>query len=135
MIAAPHLTKRYGKAVAENSTDNHNSVRARLRILAIFLPITAVLYVSCEALDPRGTDKVITTTSTGVRLLAIAAQHPTQLYVAGALSVLALGALAVSYAAIATLVTARGWVLATVAALVGGIGAFCGAIVNVLVGD
>jgi hypothetical protein len=118
----------------KNSMDNCKSVRARQRILAIFLPVTAVLYVSCETLDPRGTDQVITTTSTGVRLLAIAAKHPTQLYVAGTLSVLALGALAVSYAALALLVTRRGWVLATVAALVGGIGAFCGAIANVLVG-
>ena len=114
--------------------DNHNSARARQRILAIFLPVTAVLYVSCEALDPRGTDRVVTTTATGVKLLAIAAKHPTQLYVAGTLSVLALGALAVSYAAIAQLVRGRGWVVATVAALLGGIGAFCGAIINVLVG-
>jgi hypothetical protein len=113
---------------------NHESARARQRILAIFLPVTAVLYVSCEALDPRGTDRVVTTTATGARLLAIAAKHPTQLYVAGTLSVLALGALAVSYAAIAQLVRGRGWVVATVAALLGGIGAFCGAIVNVLVG-
>jgi hypothetical protein len=37
--------------------DNRKSVRVRQRILAIFLPITAVLYVSCEALDPRGTDQ------------------------------------------------------------------------------
>ena len=114
--------------------DNHNSAWARQRILAIFLPVTAVLYVSCEALDPRGTDRVVTTTATGVKLLAIAAKHPTQLYVAGTLSVLALGALAVSYAAIAQLVRGRGWVVATVAALLGGIGAFCGAIINVLVG-
>jgi hypothetical protein len=40
----------------------------------------------------------------------------------------------VSYAAIATLVTGRGWVVATVAALLGAVGAFCGAILNVLVG-
>jgi hypothetical protein len=32
------------------------------------------------------------------------------------------------------LVRGRGWVIATVATLLGGIGAFCGAIVNVLVG-
>jgi hypothetical protein len=49
-------------------------------------------------------------------------------------TLLALGALAVSYAAIATLVRDRGWVVATVAALIGGIGAFCGAMFNVLVG-
>ena len=111
-----------------------NAARVRQRILAIFLPVTAVLYVSCEALDPKGTDQVVTTVAGGLKLLVIAARHPTQLYIAGALSLLALGALAVSYAAIALLVTGRGWVVATVAALLGGIGAFCGAIVNVLVG-
>jgi hypothetical protein len=62
------------------------------------------------------------------------AKHPTQLYIAGTLSRLVLGALAISYAPIAMLVTGRSWVVATVAALLGGIGAFCGAIVNVLVG-
>ena len=67
-------------------------------------------------------------------MLPIAASHPAQLYFSGSLSLLALGALAVSYAAIAMLVRDRGWVVATVAALLGGIGAFCGAIVNVLVG-
>jgi hypothetical protein len=40
----------------------------------------------------------------------------------------------VSYAAIAMLVTGRGWVIATVAALLGGVGAFSGAMLNVLVG-
>ena len=60
--------------------------------------------------------------------------HTTQLYLSGSLTLLALGALAVSYAAIAALVRDRGSALATVAALIGGVGAFCGAIVNVLVG-
>lgn len=106
----------------------------RQRVLAVFLPVTAVLYISCEALDPKGTDQLVTTMATGLKLLAIAAKHPTQLYLAGTLSILALGALAVSYAAIAMLVRGRGWVVATVAALLGGIGAFCGAIINVLVG-
>jgi hypothetical protein len=112
----------------------HIAARTRQRILAIFLPVATVLYISCEALDPKGTDQVITDTATGLKLLSIAARHPTQLYVAGTLSLLALGAVAVSYAAIALLVTGRGWVIATAAALLGGIGAFCGAIVNVLVG-
>jgi hypothetical protein len=112
----------------------HKAARTRQRVLAIFLPVAAVLYISCEALDPKGTDQVITDTAIGLKLLSIAARHPTQLQVAGTLSLLALGAVAVSYAAIALLVTGRGWVIATVAALLGGIGAFCGAIVNVLVG-
>ena|SRR5271165_2874727 len=110
-----------------------NAARARQRVLAIFLPIAAVLYISAEALSPKGTDQVVTDTATALKLLAIAAKHPTQIYVAGACAVLGLGALAVSYAAIAALARNRGAPLATVAALIGGIGAFCGAIVNVLV--
>ena len=47
---------------------------------------------------------------------------------------LALGGLAVSYAAIARLVTGRSWVIATIAALLGGLGAFAGAMLNVLGG-
>jgi hypothetical protein len=58
---------------------------------------------------------------------------PTQLYVWGTLPILALGALAVSYAAVAALVRNRGSVVATVAALIGGLAAFFGAIINVFV--
>ena len=110
------------------------ATRARLRLLACFLPITAVLYIGCEALNPRGTDQVVTSTAVGLRLLPIAAAHSSQLYLSGSLSVLALGGLAVSYAAIATLVTGRGWVIATIAAVLGGLGAFAGAMLNVLGG-
>ncbi len=67
-------------------------------------------------------------------MLPIAAHHSTQLYVSGSLSELALGAVAVSYAAIAMLVRKRGATAATVAALIGEIGALCGVIVNVFVG-
>ncbi len=56
----------------------NNAARVRQRILAIFLPVTAVLYVSCEALDPKGTDQVVTTVAAGLKLLGIAAKHPTQ---------------------------------------------------------
>ena len=52
--------------------------------------------------------------------------HTAQLYLSGSLSLLALGGLAVSYPAIATLVRGRGWVIATAAALLGAVGAFCG---------
>jgi hypothetical protein len=111
-----------------------NAARARLRLLAAFLPVTAALYVGAEALDPRGTDQVVTNTATAFKLLPIAAAHSSQLYLSGSLSVLALGGLAVSYAAIALLVTGRGWVIATVAALLGAVGAFAGAMLNVLGG-
>ena len=97
-----------------------NAARTRQRVLALFLPIAAVLYISAEALSPKGTDQVITTTATALKVLPIAAKHPTQLYAAGSLAILALGALAVSYAAIATLARNRGSAVATVAALIGG---------------
>jgi hypothetical protein len=109
-----------------------NAARIRQRILALFLPLAAVLYVAAEALTPKGTDQVITNTATAYKVLAIAAGHTGQLYLAGALALLALGAVAVSYTAIATLVRGRGSALATIAALIGGAGAFCGALVNVL---
>jgi hypothetical protein len=92
-----------------------------------------VLYISAEALSPKGTDQVISTTATALNVLPIAARHPAQLYVAGSPAILGLGGLAVSYAAIAALVRNRGSALATVAALIGGLGAFCRAITNVLV--
>jgi hypothetical protein len=108
--------------------------RTRQRILAIFLPITALLYVSAEALNPKGTDVVVSDTATAVKVLPIAAAHTAQLYLSGSLTLLALGGLVVSYPAIATLVRGRGWVIATVAALLGAVGAFCGIVVNVHVG-
>ena len=79
------------------------AARVRVRCLAAFLPVTAVFYVGAEALDPKGTDQVATSTATALHLLPIAAAHSSQLYLSGSLSVLALGALAVSYAAIAKL--------------------------------
>jgi hypothetical protein len=108
--------------------------RARLRLLACFLPVTAVLYIGAESLNPKGTDEVVTSTAVALRLLPIAAAHSSQLYLSGSLSVLALGGLAVSYAAIAALMTGRGWGVATVAAALGGVGAFAGAMLNVLGG-
>ena len=55
-----------------------NAARTRQRVLAIFLPVTAVLYIGGEALSPKGTDQVITTTATALKVLPIAAGHPAQ---------------------------------------------------------
>ena len=110
-----------------------NAARTRRRVLALFLPVAAVLYIGGEALSPKGTDQEVTTAAVAFKVLPIAAQHQAQLYLASALVLLGLGTLAVSYGAIATLVRDRGSALATVAALLGGLGAFCGAIVNVVV--
>ena len=121
-------------AITATTEKPTNAARVRRRLLAAFLPVTATLYVGAEALDPKGTDQVVTNTATALRLLPVAAAHSSQLYLSGSLSVLALGGLAVSYAAIATLVTRRGWVIATIAALLGGLGACAGAVFNVLGG-
>jgi hypothetical protein len=112
----------------------NDALRIRKRMFALALPLTAALYMGAEGLDPRGTDRVVTTSAIALKVLPIAAKHSTQLYVSGSLSELALGAVAVSYGAIAMLIRRRGSTAATIAVLLGGIGAFCGAVVNVLVG-
>ena len=111
-----------------------HTARMRQRVLALFLPLTAVLYVGAEALNPKGTDIPILTRADALKVLPVAASHSARLALSGSITLLALGALAVSYAAIATLVRGRGAVVATIAALLGGLGAFCGALINVLVG-
>lgn len=108
--------------------------RSRQRVLAIFLPVSATLLVIGTALTPTGLDQIITTKATALTVLPIAAAHTNQLYFSNVLLLFGLGALAVSFAAIATLVGERGATLATAAGLVGGFGAFCGAIGNVLPG-
>ena len=92
------------------------------------------LDIGAEGLDPKGTDQIITTTAIAFKVLPIAARHSNQLYLSGSLSELALGAVAIVYVVIAILVRKRGSTAATVAALIGGIGALCGVIVNVFVG-
>jgi hypothetical protein len=67
-------------------------------------------------------------------VLPIAAKHHTQLSISGSLTELALGALIVSYGAIAMLIRKRGSTAATIAVLLGGIGALSGVVVNVLGG-
>jgi hypothetical protein len=61
-------------------------------------------------------------------------KHHTQLFISGSITELALGALIISYGAIAMLIRKRGSTTATIAVLLGGIGALCGVVVNVLGG-
>jgi MFS family permease len=121
-VASPRPQKTMDKAA-----------RIRRRVLAVFIPLAGIFLLLAEGLNPKGTDVVVQDTATALKVLPIAAAHPTQLFVAGALSLLAVGAVGVSFAALATLVRSRGSAVATVAALVGGIAAFCGIVVNVMV--
>ena len=109
-----------------------NAARTRQRVLALFLPIAAVLYISAEALSPKGTDQVITTTATALKVLPSRQAPGSALRrgLAGASRARGPGRLL------------RGdrragqeprFGLATVAALIGGLGAFCGASTSVLV--
>ena len=123
---------RLTSASSEESLDR--SGRLRRRLLAIWLPITALLYMGTELLNPKGTDQLITTTATALKVLPIAAKHSSQLYLSGSVTEIALAALAASYFAIATLVRRRGSTLATIAAIVGAVGAFCGVVAKMFGG-
>jgi hypothetical protein len=112
----------------------HNALRARQRMFAVALPLTAALYIGAEGIDPKGTDQIVTTMAVALKVLPISAKHHTQLYISGSLTELALAAVVISYGAIAMLIRKRGSTAATIAVLLGGIGAFCGAIVNVFGG-
>ena len=112
----------------------NNALRTRQRMFALALPLTAALYIGAEGVNPKGTDQIVTTTAVALKVLPIAAKHHSQLYISGSLSELALGAGIISYGAFAMLIRKRGSTAATVAVLLGGIGAFCGVVVNVLVG-
>jgi hypothetical protein len=108
--------------------------RSRQQVLAIFLPVSTALLVIATVLTPNGLDQPIMTNATALSVLPIATAHTNLLYISNLLVLFGLGALGVSFAAISTLVRDRGAALHTTAAVIGGFGAFCGAIGNVLVG-
>jgi hypothetical protein len=111
-----------------------NSTRStRTRVLAVFPPLAAVLLLVGEALTPKGLDHPISM-SRAAKELPIAAAHLDRLYFSNLLVIFGLGALGVSFAAIAVLIRERGATIATVAAVVGGLAGFCGALANVLIG-
>ena len=110
------------------------TVRTRRRILALALPVTAVLLLFGGALTPKGLDRPVTSLAGALRELQIAAAHPGQVYFSNVLVIFGLGTLGVSFFAIAVLASDRDRVLATTAGVIGWFGAFCGAVANVLIG-
>jgi hypothetical protein len=112
----------------------NNALRTRQRMFALTLPLTAALYIGAEGSNPKGTDQIVTTTAVALKVLPIAATHHTQLFISASITELALGALIISYGAIAMLIRKRGSMAATIAVLIGGAGALCGVVVNVLGG-
>jgi hypothetical protein len=109
-------------------------VRTRRRILALALPVTAVLLLFGGALTPKGLDRPVTSLAGALRALHIAAAHPGQVYFSNMLVIFGLGTLGISFFAIAVLASDRDRVLVTTAGVIGWFGAFCGAVANVLIG-
>ncbi len=132
-ISRPVLYSPLMKHSPELAKQASKTCLYRRRILALSLPLAAVLYIACEASAPRGSDQIIGSLSDAHRLLAVASNHPAQVCMSGAFGIVSLGLLIIAYMAIAGLVKGRGAKLATIAALIGGLGAFAGAITNVFV--
>ena len=105
----------------------------RTRIIALFPPLAAVLLLVGEALTPKGLDHPISM-SRAAKELPIAEVHLKPAVSLQSACDLRVWALGVSFAAIAVLVRERGSIIATVAAVVGGLAGFCGGLANVLVG-
>lgn len=96
--------------------------------------VTVALLVVGQALTPRGLDRPITTTATALHELPIAAAHSSQLYLSNLLVVFGLAALGVTFSIIGRLISGPGSTPAMWAAVVGGVGALCGALGNLTVG-
>lgn len=110
------------------------AVRPSVPMLAGSLPAAAVLLMLGEVLTPAGLDKPTTTIPAALKAVSIGAAHSTQLYTSNLLVIFGLAALAVSFVGVASLVRSRDATLGAVAAGVGGLAAFCGALANMLVG-
>jgi hypothetical protein len=110
------------------------AVRTRRRILALALPVTAVLLLAGGVLTPEGLDRPVTSLAGAWRELQIAAAHSGRVYFSNVLVIFGLGTLGVSFFAIAVLASDRDRVLATTAGVIGWFGAFCGGVANVLIG-
>jgi len=106
----------------------------RGQLLALALPVTAVLLLVGEALTPKGLDQTAMSPKSALTLLPKAAGHVNQLYASNGLILLGLGTLAIAYLGLTQLARRRGAALATVAAAVGCLAALAGVVGNVLVG-
>jgi len=98
------------------------------------LPLSTLLLLVGEVLTPKGLDQLADQQPIALKMARIAATHRTQLYASNVLILFGLATFGVSFLAIATLIRQRGATLATIAAMLGALGAFCGALANVLVG-
>jgi hypothetical protein len=103
---------------------------ARRRVLAVSLPLAAVLLAIGESAFPKGLDNIAQSLSTATSEVTIATAHPGQFAAASLLTVFGLAVLGVSFSAIASLAEGRGRTLATVVAVLGWFTTLCGVVMN-----
>jgi hypothetical protein len=113
---------------------SHLWFREKIRSFWLLPPVAALLLTLGGALTPTGLDKPIRDLGSALKELTIAAAHPSRLYIANMMVLVGLGALGLSFLVIASLARDRPGGLAASAATVGLVAAFCGVIVNVLIG-
>jgi hypothetical protein len=102
----------------------------RWRILALAPGLAGLLLAAGEILTPKGLDNTASTLTDAQEQLRIAEAHPDRFAVASLLIILGLAAFGLTFSALASLITQRHAVLATVVAVLGWITTMCGVIEN-----
>jgi hypothetical protein len=105
-------------------------LRVRRALLALTLPLAAVLLVVGEAVMPKGSDTQSSSLTSTTKQVLIAVRHIARFEAASLLIIFGLAAAGISFAAIATLATRRGSLVATIAVVVGAIALTCGIAAN-----
>ena len=112
------------------TTEQSAAWKAHRRLLAVSLPVAAVLLVVGEGIMPKGLDNQSSSLAETTKQVMIAGRHVDRFDAASLLIIFGLAAAGVSFSGIATLTRHRGAVLATIAALVGAVALTCGVVAN-----
>ena len=119
-----------GSVAHPDDTSSGSSIELRRGLLALSLPVAAILLVAGEAVMPKGLDSQNSSLASTTKQVMIAARHVARFDAASLLIVIGLAAAAVSFAAIALLVPSRGATFATAAAVLAAIALTCGVVAN-----
>jgi hypothetical protein len=107
-----------------------SSRELRRLLLALSLPVAAILLVVGEAVMPKGLDSQSSSLASTTKQVMIAERHVARFDAASLLIIFGLAAAAASFGAIATLVRRRGARFASAAAVLGAVALTCGVIAN-----
>jgi hypothetical protein len=126
----PLFGRLSGPVEQPNDMASGSSIELRRRLLAFSLPVAAILLVVGEAVMPKGLDSQSSSLASTTKQVMIAARHVARFDAASLLIIFGLAAAAVSFAAIAVLVTGRGARFATAAVVLGAVALTCGVVAN-----